>query len=61
MRLKQGERSRPGCGSVRPRAEPGRVRVNQTVRIVEHPTPTAKARLAAPEAGALPKPNRIGG
>jgi len=42
-----GEHSRPGCGSVRPRAEPER-----------HPTPeagqAARARPAAPGAGALP-------
>ncbi|MBI5801794.1 MAG: molybdopterin-dependent oxidoreductase [Verrucomicrobia bacterium] len=49
-----GEHSRPGCGSARPRAELGDALTNDAARMVESSRPTARARLAAPEAGALP-------
>ena len=48
-----GERSRPGCGSARPRAEPWCGAHPRTAM------PTTRASSAAPEAGALPIPTEL--
>jgi len=53
---KSGEHSRPGCGSARPRAEPKRAGKSQTVLLAVRSGQAARARPAAPEAGAIPKP-----
>jgi hypothetical protein len=50
-----GERSRPGCSSVRPRAELGRARLNGLVSTSYLFRRPVWARFAAPEAGALPE------
>jgi hypothetical protein len=51
-----GERSRPGCSSVRPRAELHGARIGQTVPGWESPMQPAGAQAATPGAGALPVP-----
>jgi len=48
-----GEHSRPGCGSVRPRAEHERTATHQTGCVSGAHERAARARPAAPEAGAL--------
>ena len=49
-----GEHSRPGCSSARPRAEHTRATPHGMVERVLRPVRAARARPAAPEAGALP-------
>src|SRR6266581_7820812 len=53
---KNGERSRLGCCSVRPRAELRHERTHQIVNGVACAEWPARARPTAPEAGALPDP-----
>ncbi len=52
--VENGERSRPGCRSARPRAEPERTQTNRMEFGLRPPGRVARARPAAPEAGALP-------
>ena len=54
MQSELGEHSRLGCGSARPRAEHGRTSRHQTVWRGCAFKQAARARPAAPEAGALP-------
>jgi len=49
-----GERSRPGCGSARPRAEHERTALHRIAGIIVRLMRAARARAAAPEAGAIP-------
>jgi len=51
-----GERSRLGCSSARPRAEHSGSHQHQTLRPFHASQSAARARLIAPEAGALPIP-----
>jgi len=53
---KSGEHSRPGSGAARPRAEPKRAGKYQKVLVAVRSGQAARARPAAPEAGAIPKP-----
>ena len=53
---KNWEHSRPGCSSARPRAEHKRADQHQTVLLAVRSGQTARARPAAPEAGAIPQP-----
>lgn len=52
-----GDRSRPGCCSARPRAEHQGTGRRPLADLFQAPFAAAKVRLTAPEAGALPIPN----